>query len=103
MNKNYEIKYMPSFSEEIIEILLYINHKLNNKKAAENLYENVIDAILERSQNPTSFEIYRVSKILTKDWYRIYVKNYTIFYSVENSIMTVAHILYSKRDLTKFI
>lgn len=57
MNKNYEIKYMPSFSEEIIEILLYINYKLNNKKAAENLYENVIDAILERSQNPTSFEI----------------------------------------------
>lgn len=103
MNKNYEIKYMPSFSEEIIEILLYIKHKLNNKKAAENLYENVIDAILERSKKPTSFEIYRVSKILNKNWYRIYVKNYTVFYSVENSIMIVAHILYSKRDLTKFI
>lgn len=103
MSKRYEIKYMSSFSEEMIEILLYINQKLNNKKAAENLYKNVIDAIIERSKNPTSFEVYRVSKALNKQWYRIYVKNFTIFYSVENSIMTVAHILYSKRNLTKFI
>lgn len=104
MAKNkYTIEYLPSFSEELNEIIYYITFILKNKNAAERLLKNVHSAIEQRSESPESYEIYKGKVKMKYDWYRIYIGNYTIFYTVRKSIMEITHIIYSARNFDNLI
>lgn len=100
-NSNYKIKYLPSFITQFNSTLNYITKTLSNKNAAERLYKNVIEQIEKRSISPEGYEKYISKGNVT--YYRIYVKNYTIFYTVQNDVMEVRRILYSKRNFKKLI
>lgn len=99
----YDIIYLSSFDEELDEIIYYIVYKLKNAQAAERLLETIEKAIMDRSRNPESFEVYKSKNIRKYTWYRIYVKNFIIFYVVRNNVMEIAHIIYCKRNLEEFI
>ena len=101
--KRYNIQYLNSFSEELEDILSYIRYILKNKKVYNNLHNNIIVAINKRSENPKSFEKYKSKKNLKYEWYRIYIGNFTIFYTVKECRMIVAHIFYSARNIDKLI
>ncbi|MBR3002511.1 MAG: type II toxin-antitoxin system RelE/ParE family toxin [Clostridia bacterium] len=104
MAKNkYTIRYLPSFSEELNEIIYYISFTLKNKKAAEKMLYNVYTAIEQRIKNPESYEIYKSKINMKYNWYRIYVGNFTIFYTVSNNIIEIAHLIYSARNIEDFI
>lgn len=100
---NYKIEYLPSFNEEFDETLYYIIYKLNNREAAEKFVENIQKAIINRSINPESFELYKEEKKRKYKWYRIYVGNYIIFYTVKNNVMQVARLLYHRRNFEKLV
>ena len=85
------------------KILKYLKNKLKNKIAAENFYNEVIKEIEKRSENPENYEKYIGNRKRKNTYYRIYVKNYTIFYIVKNNIMEIRRIIYSKRNLGKII
>lgn len=99
----YTIQYLPSFDRELTEILYYITFVLENKSAAERLLNNIKIEIEKRSQNPKSYEIYKGKKKTKYDWYRIYINNYTIFYTVKDSIMEIAHLIYCRRKLDNIL
>lgn len=96
---NYTIQYLPSFDEELTEILYYITFVIGNKNAAERLLNNIIKEIEKRSKSPRSYEVYKTKKKTKYDWYRIYIGNYTIFYTVKENIIEISHLIYCKRDL----
>ena len=98
---NYEIRYLPSFIKQFESILNYMTNTLKNRDAADKFYKSVIEQIEKRGQKPDGYEKYISRGNVT--YYRIYVKNYTIFYIVKNNVMEVRRILYSKRDLKKII
>ena len=100
---SYVIKYTSTFINQFNSILKYLVNKLDNKIAAEKLYNEVIREIEKRSSNPESYEKYIGVRKMKNIYYRIYVKNYTIFYVVKDNTMEVRRILYSKRNLDKFI
>ncbi len=100
------IRYLPLFLEDLLEATSYIRDTLQNEKAAYGLADDVENAILNRSKNPTSFEKYQSLKDREYPYYRIYVKNYTVFYVVipdEPRVMEVRRLLYNKRNTRKFI
>ena len=99
----YTIKYLSAFSEELDEIIYYITFILKNKKAAERLLQNVYNAIEQRSESPDSYEIYKSKVNMKYDWYRIYIGNLTIFYTVRNKTMEITHIIYSARNFDNLI
>ncbi len=99
----YEIEYLSSFDKEFDETLYYIIYKLNNKNAAEKLIQNVQKAIIDRSTNPEGFEVYKEEKKRKHKWYRIYVGNYIIIYTVKDNVMQIARLLYSRRNFGKLI
>lgn len=104
MAKNkYTIKYLPSFKEELDEILYYITFILKNKKAAERLLNKVHEVIEQRSENPEIYEMYKNKINMKYSWYRIYIGNFTIFYTIKNNIMEITHIIYSKRNFDHLI
>ena len=47
-NNKYSIRYTPTFVKQFNNILSYFIHKLNNKIAAENFYNEVIQEIENR-------------------------------------------------------
>lgn len=104
MAKNkHTIKYTDTFMKQFNDILKYLIYKLQNKIAAENFYNEVIEKIEKRSENPESFEKYNSKRKRKNTYYRIYVKNYTIFYTVINNTMEVRRILCSRRNFDKLI
>lgn len=99
----YGLRYLPKYAEDLDEIVDYIAYKLRNVTAAKDLVDEIEKAILKRLNNPESFEPYRSSKDRKDTYYRIRVKNFTIFYVVIEDVMEVRRIVYSRRDLAKFL
>ena len=102
-SKHYKLRFLPLFAEDLSEIVDYISNKLQNPAAAENLIDLVQAAIQERSTCAEAFEPYHSLKERQYPYYRIYVKNYTIFYVVIGDVMEVRRILYNKRNLPRSI
>ena len=102
-NNKYTIRYSPTYINQFNSILKYIVNNLKNKIAAENFYNEVIKEIEKRSENPEGYEKYISTRKRKNTYYRIYVKNYTIFYTVKDNTMEVRRILYSRRNFDKLI
>lgn len=96
--KRYKLRYLPLFRQDLSEILSYITFTLQNPAAAEELLNSVEAAILERSTCAEAFEVYQSKKKRANLYYRIYVKNYTVFYIVTDGVMEIHRILYNKRN-----
>ena len=102
-NNKYTIKYTDTFIKQFNNILKYFIYKLQNKIAAENFYEEVIKEIEKRSEWPESFERYNSKRKRKNIYYRIYVKNYIIFYVVKDNIIEIRRILSSRRNFDTLI
>ena len=109
VEKNYKVRFLPLFEWDLTEITDYISYNLKNPQAANLLVDEVEKSIRERLACPESFEVYPSVKDRKYPYYRIFVKNFIIYYVViddeadEFKIMEVRRILYSKRDKRKFI
>lgn len=98
MAKEYQLRFLPLFEDDLNEIVDYIAFHLQNPTAAEKLVDDVQQAILERLPFAESFDTFRSSRNRKYPYYRIPVRNYTIFYVVIGDTMEIRRILYSRRD-----
>ena len=96
--KHYELRILPLFEEDLNEIVDYITYRLRNPIAAENLVDAVEAAIYERLPNAESFEPFHSQRERRYPYYRIQVRNFTIFYVVIDNVMEVRRIRYGKRN-----
>ena len=101
--KQYKIIYKQVFQKELSSIVSYILYALRNRNAARKIYKNVIGAIESRACGlPNAFEV--VSFVgLKKEYYRIYVNNYVVYYSLTEDTMIVEHIFYSKQNVLEIL
>lgn len=102
-DKHYKLRFLPLFEEDLNEIVDYIVDRLQNPAAAENLVKLVQGAIQERLPHAEAFEPYRSAKERQYPYYRIYVRNYVIFYVVIDDVMEVRRILYNRRNMKDYI
>lgn len=101
--KRYELRILSMFEEDLNKIVDYICLDLQNPIAAESMVDAVEKAIHERLSCAEAFEPYHSAKERRYPYYRISVKNYTIYYVVIGNIMEVRRIMYSRRDIEKEI
>ncbi len=99
---SYKLRYLPLFYEEFDKRVSYIAFNLENPGASNNLTDDVESAILKRlEEGPEIFEPVPSRKDRVP-YYRIYVKNYIIYYVVlaENGkkIMEVRRFLHTLED-----
>ncbi len=97
-SKHYKLRILPLFEDDLNEIADYITIKLRNPLAAEDLIDLVQESIRDRLSCAEAFEPYPSTKMRELPYYRIYVKNYIIFYVVINDVMEVRRIHYNKRN-----
>lgn len=103
INDNYSLRYLPLFYEDVNRAISYIKNELKNPQAASDLVDAVEEAILERLPVCESFEPYQSKRERKYKYYRIYVKNYVIYYVVIDDegvdrIMEVRRLLYNRQD-----
>ena len=77
VDKKYKLRFLPLFEQDLNEVQA---------------------AIRKRQACPKSFEPYHSKKEHKYPYYRIYVRNYTIYYVVIYDTMEVRRLLYQKRD-----
>lgn len=102
MNKN-KLKFSELFYKDLEKIIRYIAKELKNPIAAKNLNQSIRTAIEKRAESPCGYEPYQSSKKRNRVYFRIYVKNYIIFYTIEHNTMIVRRILYKRRNLEKIV
>ena len=98
-NKQYGLRFLPLFEYDLNNAVEYIRYNLGNPDAALRLIDEVEAAIFRRLDKPESFEQYHSAKERNIPYYRIYVKNYIIFYVVIDDIMEVRRLIYNKRNM----
>lgn len=94
----YKLTYLPLFQEDLLEVADYITNVLKNPRAAYRLVNDVELAIKKRLEAPLAFAPYPSSKERKHPYYRIDVRNFSVFYVVIDDTMEVRRLLYSKRD-----
>lgn len=97
-DKTYKLKFLPLFEEDLNEIVDYISLKLKNPAAAVKLIDDIESAINERLTCAEAFEPYKSLNEHPYPYYRIQVKNFTVFYVVIGDTMEVRRLIYSRRD-----
>ena len=97
-NKSYQLRYLPIFEQDLISTANYIANVLKNEAAALRLIDDIEAAIMERLHNPVAFEPYRSTKKRDHLYYRIYVRNYVVYYVVIDDVMEVRSLMYGARD-----
>lgn len=116
MVNKYTVRYLPLFYQDFVEILDYIKYSLKNPEAALKLISDVENAINERMHNLESFESFESIRERKYPYYRLYVKNFTIFYvvidetvngvceaSVIEKTVEIRRILYSQRNYDELL
>ena len=107
-NTKYKLRYLPLFYKDLEEKIVDIAVELHNEKAANDLLGEVEAAILERQPVAESFEPYRSLRERRYPYYRIYVKNFVVYYVViddegVDKIMEVRRFLYNKQDVKRLL
>ena len=103
MEKKYKIKYLPLFYKDLNQITDYIMYKSNNEIAANNFVNELENEINKRAYSPDAYEKHISAKKRQYTYYKIYVKNYIVFYTVKGDTMEVRRILYSRRNFDKLV
>lgn len=102
-NSKYKLEILSKAQKDILQITDYVKNKLKSPMAAKNLFNEFYKAINKRLFNPLSFKKYESKKKRDYTYYTIQVKNYTIFYIVQNDTLIITRVIYSKRNLQKLI
>ena len=104
MNRQtYKLTFLPLFEEDLLEITNYITNTLQNPSATHRLVDDIELAIIKRLEMPLSYALYQSSKLRRHPYYRINVRNFSVFYVVINDTMEVRRLLYLKRNIDELL
>lgn len=96
----FKVKFTEEFIEEMSEIYDYISNTLKNKTAANRLFSNMQQKILNLARAPNLYMKINKADKLKNTYRRLVIKNYVVLYTVDytNKLVFVSHIIYGKRN-----
>ena len=101
--KKYKLSFLPLFEADLIEITDYITNNLNNPEVALRLVDDIEIAINRRLETPLAFASYPTSKNRPYPYYRINIRNFSVFYVIIGDTMEVRRVLYAKRNIDNLL
>jgi len=96
----YKVEYLPIAQKDMVEIAKYIGVNLSNPQSAERLADKMVSEIEKLSEMPYRYPAYLPIRSLNREYRKLIIDNYTIFYCVDENtkIVTIARAIYSKRN-----
>ena len=101
----YQLEFLPIARQDMTDIVRYISHELFNPTAAETLADEMIDAAERLTDFPYINAIYQSIKPLKKEYRKLIVKNYIMFYWIDEKEkrVTIARAIYARHDYEKLL
>jgi len=101
----YQLEYLPIAKQDMIDIVKYISEDLCNPSAAKHLADEMIEFADGLTTFPYKNAIHSIIKPLKHEYRRLIVKNYIMFYWVdeEQKKVVIARIIYARRDYEKLL
>lgn len=101
----YQLEFLPAAQRDLIEIVQYISHELDNPSAAKKLAQEVITSIEKLQEFPYMHPMYYPIRPLKHEYRKLPVKNYLLFYWVDeyNKRITVARVVYARRKYSDLL
>ncbi|HAP57273.1 MAG TPA: type II toxin-antitoxin system RelE/ParE family toxin [Sphaerochaeta sp.] len=91
------------FQQSYSQAVRYISHVLDNKIAVRPLIDSIEKAIESRSSNPEGNEPVHTCKVRQHRYYRIFSKQFALFYSVLDGVMELCRFFWSRSDYSKLL
>ena len=100
MNEKYRVEFLPKALEDMVEIVRYISRELSNPMAADALADDFIKAAGSLAVFPYAHSLFIPIRPLKREYRKLPVKNYLLFFWVEEEkkTVTVARVIYASRD-----
>ncbi len=101
----YAVRYLITAVTDMQEIISYISKQLCNPEAASRLADEFIEAGNSIADFPYGRPVYRPIRELAHEYRPIYVKNYIMFYWVDENSKTVniERVIYSKSNIKNLL
>jgi len=101
----YSLAVSKDASRDIDEIVTYISRVLQNRQAAASFIDNVKICYRNIAESPFMYGLCSDERLRSKGYRKIVVKNYLIFYRVDEGQQTVfvVRVIYGARDYTKLL
>ena len=101
----YKLEYLPVAQRDMVEIARYISGELQNPVAAERLAMEFVNAAGSVLTFPYALPAYQPIRSLKREYRKILVQNFFVFYWVdeEKKLVTVARVVYAKRDVARLL
>lgn len=99
--KNYRIKIYPAAEKDLQDIIAYLS--TFSYDAALRYYDKIIAEISYLSEMPFRCPVPRDFSLAARGYRYLIVKDYLVFYVVEDSVVQIRRVLYGRRDYTKLL
>ena len=95
----HKLVYLPIAQQDLKEIIGYITDTLKAPKAAMDLLDAFDESISHLKDFPYSCKVYQPVKPLLNEYRALQVKNYLVFYTVNEDTVEIHRIVYAKMNL----
>ena len=101
----YDLEYLPSARQDMIDIVRYISKTLSNPAAADRLAVELVEVGDRIQAFPYANPAYMPLRPLKHEYRKLSVHNYLIFYWVDEDkkLVTVARVIYAKREYKQML
>ncbi len=101
----YKLEYLPQARQDMVDIVRYISCVLGNPAAASKLATELIHSADGLTDFPYAYPVYVPIKPLQYEYRKLPVKNYFLFYRVEEETKTITmmRVIYARRDYGKLM
>lgn len=101
----YKLEILPIAKKDMDDIVYYISNNLKNRTAARDLADNFIIGANNILKFPYGSSVYKVSKKLEYEYRSARVKNFLMFYTIneKEKVVTIARVLYKKMDINNIL
>ena len=98
--KKYKIEYLPVADRDLAEIFTYIAVDLAAPQTADNLLEKINHAVEPLEEFPYAHSVYQGAELPAApfEFRALIVASYLVFYYVTENTVTIARIVYGRRD-----
>ena len=101
----YKLQFLPIAKKDIESIISYINNNLKNSSAAKRMINIIMECASNACKFPYGIPIYQTFNKMNYDYRCIRVKNYLMFYTIDENkkIVTIVRVLYKKMNIENYL
>jgi plasmid stabilization system protein ParE len=94
----YKLNFTKTFKKDVISSVEYIKHTLQAPAAAERLKKEIKNTYKKIKEMPFIYPIVPNNYLAALGFRFVMVKNYMLFYTIEEQQINIIRFLYGRRD-----